>query len=106
MGLQHTTTVGYGIEIPVTVDFEHLDQVLANQPDDRRIHHTYLGDFDRLFLLAESREVEACDFVRLAACDFTRYEIPAWNTALHSLAVRLGHEEHPDPAWLVLHDHS
>lgn len=109
MGLQHTTSVGYGFEIPVTVDFDRLDAVLADQPDGERlgrVHHTYLGDFDRLFLLTESKEVEACDFARITAADFTRYEIPVWNTVLHDLAVRLGHELHPEPAWLVLHDHS
>ena len=106
MGLHHTTSVGYGFEIPVTVDFEHLGEVLADQPEGRQVQHTYLGDFERLFLLADSKEVEACDFARLTPDDFTRYEIPVWNTALHNMAVRLGHALHPEPAWLVLHDHS
>lgn len=109
MGLDHTTTVAYGFEIPVTVDFEHLDKVLAEQPDGERlgrVHHTYLGDFDRLFLLAESEDVQACDFARITPESFARYEIPVWNTVLHNMAVRLGHPLHPEPAWLVLHDHS
>lgn len=109
MGLYHSTHVAYGFEIPATTDFERLDKVLADQPDGERIarvQHTYLGDFEQLFLIAESEEVEANDFARLTSDYFGRYEIPLWNTALHNMAVRLGHALHPEPAWLVLHDHS
>ena len=106
MGLQHSTYLGYGFEIPATTDFEALDTALADQPDDRRIEHTYLGDFDRLFLLAHSQEIEACDFASVTPEAFTRYEIPAWTAALHDMAVRLGHPDHPLPTWLVLHGHS
>lgn len=109
MGLYHTTSVAYGFEIPATTDFEHLDAVLADQPDGERlgrVEHTFLGDFEQLFLVTESREVEANSFARITAEDFARYEIPVWTTVLHNVAVRLGHELHPEPAWLVLHDHS
>ncbi|MEU8642321.1 hypothetical protein AB0C91_10425 [Streptomyces sp. NPDC048674] len=109
MGLHHTTSVAYGFEIPATTDFERLDAVLAEQPDGERlgrVEHTFLGDFEQLFLVAESSEVEANGFARITGSDFTRYEIPVWNTVLHNTAVRLGHELHPEPAWLVLHDHS
>lgn len=109
MGLQHSTYRAYGFEIPTTTDFEQLDQVLADQPDGERlgrIQHTYLGDYEQLFLLTVLEEVEANEFARITAADFQRYELPAWNTALHNTAVRLGHELHPEPAWLVLHDHS
>jgi hypothetical protein len=106
MGLYHSTYVAYGFEIPATTDFEALDEILAGQPDDRRVQHTFLGDFERLFLIAESTEIEANDAARLGPDAYSRYEIPAWNTALHDIAVRLGHEQHPEPAWLVIHDHS
>lgn len=109
MGLHHTTSVGYGFEIPATTDFETLDAVLADQPDGERlgrVHHAFLGDFEQLFLLTESEEIEANNFSRITPEYFTRYEIPVWNTVLHNMAVRLGHEQHPVPAWLVLHDHS
>lgn len=109
MGLYHSVYRAYGFEIPADTDFDHVDQVLADQPDGERlgrIRHTYLGDFEQLFLLAVSDEVEANAFARITAADFQRYELPAWNTALHNIAVRLGHPLHPEPAWLVLHDHS
>lgn len=106
MGLYHSTYRGYGFEIPPTTDFEHLDEVLADQRDSHRVQHTYLGDFERLFLLTVCDEVEANASASITAADFQRYEIPTWNTALHNVAVRLGHEQHPEPAWLVLHDHS
>jgi hypothetical protein len=108
MGLYHTTRLAYGFEIPDT-DFETLDAVLADQPNADRLDsvgHLHLGDFERTFLVTECTEVEANDFARLAPDAFTRYEVPAWNTVLHNVAVRLGHELHPEPAWLVLHDHS
>jgi hypothetical protein len=109
MGLCHSTYCAYGFEIPTTTDFEALDQVLADQPDaDRlaRVHHQYLGDFEQLFLLTENEEVQENTFARVTPDDFTRPELPAWNTALHNIAARLGHEVHPEPAWLVLHDYS
>ena len=109
MGLQHSVYRAYGFEIPAATDFDHVDRVLADQPDGERlgrVRHTYLGDFEQLLLLAECTEVEANTFARITAADFTRYELPVWNTVLHNTAVRLGHEVHPEPAWLLLHDHS
>lgn len=109
MGLQHSTHLIYGFEIPTTTDFEALDTVLADQPDGERlgrVKHTYLGDFEQLFLHTECEEIEENTFARITAADFTRYEVPVWNTVLHNVAVRLGHELHPEPAWLVLHDYS
>jgi hypothetical protein len=109
MGLQHSVYRGYGFEIPATTDFEALDATLADQLDSerqRRVQHLFLGDFEQLFLLAICEEVEPASFARITPADFLRYERPAWDTVLHVLAVRLGHETHPDPAWLVLHDYS
>jgi hypothetical protein len=109
VGLYHSTNLAYGFEIPTTTDFEHLDTVLADQPDAERlgrVQHTYLGDFERLFLFTESTAVEENTFARITPDAFSRYEIPVWNTVLHNVAVRLGHELHPEPAWLVLHDYS
>jgi hypothetical protein len=109
MGMYHSTYRAYGFEIPTTTDFDALDLALAYQPDRAqgcRVGHTYLGDFERLFLHAVCEEIEENAFATVTSADFTRYEVPAWNAALHSLAVRLGHEAHPEPAWLVLHDYS
>jgi hypothetical protein len=108
MGLQHSTYKAYGFEIPATTDFDAIDKAMADQPEQPGggVHHQYLGDFERLFLLVASEDIEENTACAITAADFTRYEIPAWNTALHRMAVRLGHETHPEPAWLVLHDHS
>jgi len=109
MGLSHTTYVGYGFEIPATTDFEHLDQVLADQPDAEtlgRVQHTYLGDYEHLFLLTECTELEENDAVAITGADYQRPELGGWIAALHDTASRLGHPNHPLPAWLVLHDHS
>lgn len=109
MGLYHSTYKAYGFEIPATTDFDRLDEVLASQPEREqggRVEHTYLGDFERLFLHTVCDEVKENTAATVTAADFTRYEISAWNAALHANAVRLGHETHPEPTWLVLHDHS
>ncbi|KUF18425.1 hypothetical protein [Streptomyces silvensis] len=106
MGLQHSVYRGYGFEIPATTDFDALDEALAEQEPDRRVHHYFLGDFEQLFLLVAAEEVEENTATALTAADFARYEIPAWTAALHRVAVRLGHGAHPEPTWLVLHDHS
>jgi hypothetical protein len=106
VGLQHSTYKGYGFEIPSTTDIEALDEAMADQPENERLSHQYLGDFERLFLLVAVEEIEANDFVAFRPEDFTRYEVPAWTSALHRMAVRLGHAQHPLPTWLVLHDHS
>lgn len=109
MGYYHSTYFAYGFEIPATTDFEHLDEVLADQPEREqggRVEHTYLGDFERLFLITESTEVEENTAAMIGPNAYARYEIPAWNKALHEIAVRLGHEQHPLPTWLVLHDYS
>jgi hypothetical protein len=109
MGLYHSAYKAYGFEIPTTTDFERLDAVLADQPDGERlgrVHHQYLGDFEQLFLLTECEEIEENTFARITADDFTRPEVPVWNTVLHNIAVQLGHELHPKPAWLVLHNYS
>lgn len=109
MGLYHSTYKAYGFAIPTTTDFDQLDEAMADQPDsDRlaRISHLYLGDFEVLFLLANCEEIEPNTYAALAADDLNRYMQPIWETALHNMAVRLGHPLHPEPAWLVLHNYS
>lgn len=109
MGLYHSTYRAYGFEVPSTTDFERLDTVLADQPDGERlgrVEHTYLGDFEQLFLHTVCEEVKENEFARVTLADCQRYELPVWNTVLHNIAVRLGHAHHPEPAWLVLHDYS
>lgn len=109
MGLHHDVYRAYGFEIPTTTDFERLDAVLTDQPDGERlgrVQHCYLGDFERLFLHTVCEGIKDNDFARITLDDFQRYELPVWNTVLHDVAVRLGHELHPEPAWLLLHDYS
>lgn len=109
MALYHSTYRAYGFEIPATTDSERLDKVLNDQPDGERlgrVQHTYLGDYERLFLLTTCEEIEENTFTRITAADLERYELPVWNTVLHNVAVRLGHELHPEPAWLLIHDYS
>jgi hypothetical protein len=109
MGLYHSTYLVYGVEIPATTDFDRLDQVLAEQPDNGtvpRVEHTYLGDFQRLFLHTVCEEVEENTATVVGPHAYTRHEIPAWNAALHLMASRLGNARHELPRWLVLHNHS
>ena len=109
MGLHHSVYRGYGFEIPTTTDVDRLDAVLADQPDGERlgrVQHLFLGDFDHLFLLTVCEEIDPADFARVTADDYQRYELPVWNTVLGNVSVRLGHELHPEPAWLLLHDYS
>lgn len=109
MGLSHSTYRAYGFDIPATTDFERLDEVLADQPDAEclgRVGHTYLGDFEQLLLHTVCEEIEPNTFTAFTSADFTRPEIAGWIAVLHDIAVRLGHEQHPLPTWLVLHDHS
>ena len=109
MGLYHSTYRAYGFEVPSTTDFERLDAVLADQPDGERlgrVQHTYLGDFEQLVLHTVCEEVKENEFARITLADFQRYELPVWNTVLHNIAVRLGHELHPEPPWLLVHDYS
>lgn len=106
MGLYHSTYKAYGFEIPSTTDFDLLDEATVDQPEGERVSHRYLGYFERLFLLVAVEEIESNAFAAIRPEDFTRYEVPAWTSALHRMAVRLGHEQHPLPTWLVLHDYS
>jgi len=109
MSLDHSTYVAYGLEIPSTTDFERLDQILTDQADAERlgrVQHVYLGDYERLFLLTACDEVPENSCVAMTAAHYQRPELAGWIAALHDIAVRLGHPDHPLPTWLVLHDYS
>ena len=77
-----------------------------SQPDHGPVDRLFLGDFERLFLATYVESVEPNTAAVVGPTAYSRHEIPAWNRALHTIAARLGHPQHPLPAWLVLHDHS
>jgi len=104
MGLYHSTYRAYGFEIPDT-DFNALETVLEEQPGPDRVQRLFLGDAEKTLLVTDCELIEECAFLRLTPEDFARYEVPAWNKALHDAAVRLGHEQHPDPSWLLIHNY-
>jgi hypothetical protein len=108
MGLQHTVAVTYGFEIPHTTDLDHLDQVIGDGPDlvPDRVGHIVIGDWDRLLLVTRYTRIKENDLLRLGTDTLAQPdELAAWEAALHDVAVRLGHTDHPAPAWLVLHNH-
>lgn len=109
MGMYHSTYLVYGVELPANIPFDTLDETLAEQPDTGpmpRVEHTYLGDYQRLFLHTACEEIEPNASTAIGPTAYTRHEIPAWNAALHEVSSRLGHPRHALPVWLVLHDHS
>jgi hypothetical protein len=105
MGMHHSTYFAYGIRVPDT-DPETLDAALKGQPDNARVGYCHGGDYDAdmTFLVTEFHRVNAGDFKVITPESFQRYEIPAWNAALHAIAVKLGHADHPAPGWLLIPD--
>jgi len=105
MGMYHSSYLAYGFQIPDT-DPEELEEALKGQRDTHRVGYLHAGDYDRdkTFLTTECHSVDLGDFKVITADSFQRYEIPAWNAALHEAAVKLGHSEHPEPGWLLVPD--
>jgi hypothetical protein len=109
MGLYHSVSFFYGFEIPATTELDLLDEVIGDGPDLLKdsVGHHFVGDFERLLLVTRFVPVAENDVVRLAADSLAApEELAAWETALHDIAVRLGHADHPAPAWLLVHDYS
>jgi hypothetical protein len=107
MGLYHSVAVTYGFEIPTTTDLDLLDQVIGDAPDlvKESVGHHVVGDWDRLLLVTRFTRIKENAVVRITADMASVAELAAWDSALHHTAIRLGHENHPAPAWLVVHNY-
>jgi len=108
MGLYHSVGIGYGFEIPATTDLDQLDQVIGDGPDlvKDSVGHIVVGDYDRLLLVTRYTPIEENAVVRLTSDALApAAELAVWEAALHAVAVRLGHTDHPAPAWLVIHNY-
>ncbi|WP_042170166.1 hypothetical protein [Streptomyces sp. NBRC 110035] len=105
MGMQQSTYFAYGFRIPDT-DNDTLKEALKGQPENARVGFCHGGDYDRdmTFLVTEFHDVDLGDFKVITPESFERYEIPAWNAALHAAALKLGHPDHPQPGWLLIPD--
>jgi hypothetical protein len=107
MGLYHSVAVAYGFEIPATTDLDHLDKVIGDGPDLLKdsVGHIVVGDWERLLLVTRYMPVEENAVVRLGWALAEPAELAAWESALHDVAVRLGHTDHPAPTWLAIHNY-
>jgi hypothetical protein len=107
MGLYHSVDIAYGIEIPTTTDIDTLDAALSNPPNPtEQISYFIVGDWHRLLLVAHTTDIDENTVTPITPDYFTRYELPAWDKALHDAATRLGCPDHPQPGWVVIHDYS
>lgn len=107
MGLYHDTHLAYGFEVPATTDIDALDDALADQPSHPdSVGHLVVGDYEKTLLITRFTEVEANSVLRLTP-DLLGHtaEMERWDAALHAAAVRIGHPEHPGPAWLIVHNY-
>lgn len=108
MGLYHSVAVTYGFEIPTTTDLDLLDQVIGDGPDlvKDSVGHHVIGDWDRLLLCTRFIPVAENEVVPVIPDELaSAAELGAWDSALHDVAVRLGHTDHPEPRWLIVHNY-
>lgn len=108
MGLYHSVSLTYGFEIPTTTDLDALDKVIGDGPDlvKDSVGHHVVGDYDRLLLVTRFTPVDENEVVCLTGDEHAQSaELAAWDRALHDVAVRLGYTDHPQPAWLVVHNY-
>lgn len=107
MSLHHAVDLAYGIEIPTTTDLDAIDNALSNQPTPTaHVSYVVVGDRDQLLLVTRSTDIEENTVVRLTTDTLAQpFELATWEQALHDVAVRLGHADHPEPAWLVIHNY-
>ncbi|MFJ4682002.1 hypothetical protein [Streptomyces sp. NPDC088789] len=105
MGMHHSAYLAYGFQIPDT-DPDAVEEALKDQPENTRVGYVHAGDYDRdkTYLVTEFHDVDLGDHKVITPESFQRYEIPAWNAALHEAAVKLGHGDHPHPGWLLIPD--
>ncbi len=107
MGLYHSVGIAYGLEIPNDTDLDQLDKVIGDGPDlvKDSAGRIVVGDYDRLLLVTRYAPVAENAVVQITAGMASVAELTAWDAELHDVAVRLGHTEHPAPAWLVIHNY-
>jgi hypothetical protein len=107
MGLYHSVAVTYDFELPGRPDLDRLDEVIGDGPDlvKDRVGHVIVGDYDRVLLVTRYTPINENAVVQITAGMASVAELAAWDSALHDVAVRLGHETHPEPAWLVVHNY-
>jgi hypothetical protein len=108
MGLYHSVAVTYGFEIPKDTDLDLLDQVIGDGPDLAvdSVGHIVIGDLDQLLLVTRYTPVKENEVVPILPDQLASVaELAAWDSALDYTAVRLGHPDHPQPRWLVVHNY-
>lgn len=108
MGLYHSVGIAYGFEIPTTTDPEQLDKVIGDGHNlvKDSVGHIVVGDYDRLLLVTRYERVGDNEVVQVIPDTLASVaELGAWDSALHDVAVRLGHADHPEPRWLVIHNY-
>lgn len=108
MGLYHSVHVVYGFEIPTDTDLETLDRVIGDGPDlvKDSVGHIVVGDYDQLLLVTRFTPVKENEVVPVIPDDLASVaELAAWDSELDAVAVRLGHADHPEPRWLVIHNY-
>ncbi|MEU1273049.1 hypothetical protein [Streptomyces sp. NPDC005799] len=108
MGLYHSVSLTYGFEVPKDTDLDTLDKVIGDGPDlvKDSVGHHIVGDWDRLLLVTRFTRVDENEVVPVVPAELASIaELAAWDSALHDVAVRLGHEDHPEPQWLVVHNY-
>ena len=107
MGLYHSVSLAYGFEIPTNTDLDAIDRALGTERNDDPdcVGYTNVGDNDKAILCTRYRTVAENTIVPVTADMAAVAELAAWDSALHYVAVRLGHEQHPEPRWLVIHNY-
>ena len=108
MGLYHSVSLAYGFEIPTTTDLDEIDRALGDERNDDpdAVGYTIVGDREKAILCTRFKQVAENQVVRLTTDTLASVaELAAWDSALDYVAVRLGHTDHPEPAWLVIHNY-
>lgn len=112
MGLYHSVGIAYGFEIPNTTDLSQLDETILQAtsgqpgPSADKVGHIVIGDLDRLMLCTRYLPVKENEAVPVVPDELASVaELRAWDSALHHVAVLLGHSDHLQPRWLVVHNY-
>jgi len=108
MGLYRSTRLAYGFEIPATTNLDDINDALEGQPDDNpdAVGYVLVGYGDATVLCTRFTTVEENTVLRLTSDVLAAVtELAEWDAALDTVAVRLGYEDHPEPAWLVIHNY-
>ncbi|MFI2078626.1 hypothetical protein [Streptomyces triculaminicus] len=105
MAMRHSTYRAYGFQIPDT-DRDVLEEALKSQPETHQVGYLHAGDYDcnKTFLVTECESADLGDFKVITPQAFKRYEVSAWDIALHEAAAKLGYLVHPEPGWLLIPD--